>query len=130
MAGKVAAMSGRDREQHVQLLQFARRVYELMRSWEAEHPLDTFKVDPKLSRILALVPEYDSGRLRKAAPARGAAKAPTIFTAHELAERLGAPLCALFPAKKDHAVFSDAQLEQVARALRAVLSIVSRPPGP
>src|SRR5205085_898238 len=56
------------KEQRARLLELARRFHELMQQWEAAHPYDTFKIDPKLSRILALVPEYDSGRVRKAAP--------------------------------------------------------------
>jgi phage repressor protein C with HTH and peptisase S24 domain len=106
------------------LLRFARRVYQLILSWQAAKPHDTFKIDPKLSRLLALVPEYDSGRVRKAATARGAAKAPSIFTAQELADRLGAPICALFPSK-DHRTFSDAQTEQIVAWLRKLASFIS-----
>jgi len=112
------------KEQRARLLEFARRFHELMRQWEAAHPHDRFKVDPKLSRILALVSEYDSGRVRKAKPVRGPAQAPTIFTILALAERLGVPLCALFPAD-DHVAFSRAQLDLLARLLRGALSIVS-----
>lgn len=114
------------KEQRAQLLQFARHFHELMRQWEAAHPYDTFKVGPKLSRILALVPEYDSGRARKAAPVRGPAQAPTIFTILELAERLGAPLCALFPAT-DHIAFTQSQLDRIASQLRGALSVLARP---
>lgn len=117
------------KEQRAQLLEFARRFHELMRQWEAAHPYDTFKVDPKLSRILALVSEYDSGRIRKARPVRGPAQAPTIFTIVELAERLGVPLCALFPAA-DHVAFSRAQLDLLARLLGGALSILSPSAAP
>jgi hypothetical protein len=117
------------KEQRAQLLQFARRFHELMRQWEAAHPHDSVKVDPKLSRILALVPEYDSGRIRKAKPVRGAAEAPTIFTILELAERLDVPLCALFPAK-DHVGFSHPQVGLTARLLRGALSIIDGPAAP
>jgi len=112
------------KEQRARLLEFARRFHELMRQWEAAHPHDRFKVDPKLSRILALVSEYDSGRVRKTRPVRGPAHAPTIFTILALAERLGVPLCALFPAD-DHVAFSRAQLNLLARLLGGALSIVS-----
>jgi hypothetical protein len=114
------------KEQRAQLLEFAQRFHELMRQWEAAHPYDTFKVDPKLSRILALVPEYDSGRVRKKAPVRGPAQAPTIFTILELAERLGVPICALFPAA-DHVAFGHPQIDLVARMLRSALSIIAPP---
>ena len=117
------------KEQRAQLLEFARRFHELMRQWEAAHPQKAFKVDPKLSRILALVPEYDSGRVRKRAPVRGPAQAPTIFTILELAARLGAPVCALFPAA-DHVAFGHAQVALMARLLRSALSILSGPEGP
>jgi hypothetical protein len=112
------------KEQRAQLAEFARRFHDLMRQWEAAHPYDTFKLDPKLSRILALVPEYDSGRIRKAAPVRGTAQAPTIYTILELAARLGVPVCALFPAA-DHVAFGHDQLALMARLLRGAMSIIS-----
>jgi hypothetical protein len=112
------------KEQRAQLLELARRFHELMRQWEAAHPYDTFKVGPTLSRILALVPEYDSGRVRKRAPVRGPAQAPTIFTILEMAERLGVPICALFPAA-DHVAFGHPQIDLLARLLRSAFSIVS-----
>jgi hypothetical protein len=96
-----------------------------MCAWEAANPYKTFKKDGTLSRILALVPEYDSGRIRKTDTSRGEAIAPTIFTVRELADRLGVPLCALFE-WKDHRVFSEAQLEQIAQNLDSLQSIFSR----
>jgi phage repressor protein C with HTH and peptisase S24 domain len=109
-----------------ELVRFARRVLELKRAWEAANPHNTFKVGSTLSRILALVPEYDSGRIRKRETSRGPAKAPTIFTAHGLANRLGVPICALFESK-DHRVFSDAQIEQIREDLGRLLSTFSSP---
>jgi hypothetical protein len=118
-------MPSRDNPRQRELVQFARRFHELMLAWEAANPHKNFKIDSKVSRILALVPEYDSGRVRKPNTSRGPAQAPTIFTASELADRLGVPLCALFESK-DHIVFSDAQNEQIIRELRKLLSIFSR----
>jgi len=96
-----------------------------MLAWETANPYKTFKVDSKVSRILALVPEYDSGRVRKPTTSRGPAQKPTIFTARELADRLGVPLCALFDSK-DHVAFGDAQIEQIRRDLRKLILIFSR----